>query len=153
DAEYRMVWTYSHAILDSCYADVLREVFETYGAIRCGVAPALAQRKAYGEYIAWLQQHLIDSRDAAQAFWRERLAGVAAPTSIETVMVPPDRRTDVSGHDTVHFRIDRGASDAIRAQCAQSDLRVSTFVEAVWALVLAAFSGEQEVLFGTTRES
>ena len=30
---YRMVWTYSHAILDSSFGEILREVFEAYQAI------------------------------------------------------------------------------------------------------------------------
>ena len=151
DANYRMVWTYSHAILDSCYSEILREVFEAYDAIRKGIAPVFVERKSYREHIIWLQHHLTDNRDAAQAFWRERLAGVTAPTSLDAVMRPVEQRDAAAGHDTLRFRINQGASDAIRAQCAASKFRVSTFVEAAWALVLAAFSGQQEVVFGTTR--
>lgn len=151
DANYRMVWTYSHAILNSCYSEILREVFEAYDAIRKGIAPVFVERKSYREHIIWLQHHLTDNRDAAQAFWRERLAGVTAPTSLDAVMRPVEQRDAAAGHDTLRFRINQGASDAIRAQCAASKFRVSTFVEAAWALVLAAFSGQQEVVFGTTR--
>jgi natural product biosynthesis luciferase-like monooxygenase protein len=150
EAEYRMVWTYSHAILDGCYAEVIREVFTVYEASRRGEKPRLQDRRAYREHIEWLQGHLRDNAVRARAFWRERLAGFLNPTGLEAV-----RRSgpvaDDPGHDTLCFELSRATSDAIRAACDRHDLRVSVFVEAAWSTVLAAFSGEDDVVFGSTR--
>src|SRR5207237_1514080 len=51
DADYRMVWTYSHAILDSSFAEVLREVFSVYEALIHDQTPHLAERPAYCDHI------------------------------------------------------------------------------------------------------
>jgi natural product biosynthesis luciferase-like monooxygenase protein len=154
DAEHRMVWTYSHAILDSCFGDVLSEVFATYEASRRGEAPTLTDRRPYADHIAWLQQSLRERSEDAKRFWRSRLAGFATPTNLDALQIPPARAEKngrPAGHDTVRVRVSRKDSDGIRAICAAHGLRVSTFVEAAWSLVLGAFSGEDDVVFGSTR--
>jgi hypothetical protein len=50
-AELRLVWTYSHAILDGCFAAVLREVFDRYHAETGGSAADLPARPAYRDHI------------------------------------------------------------------------------------------------------
>jgi natural product biosynthesis luciferase-like monooxygenase protein len=150
--EYRMVWTYSHAILDSSYAEVLREVFVVYEALSRGETPRLEDRPAYREHILWLQEDLRSRADEIKTFWRRRLTGFATPTNLDAVQVPAARAESMpAGHDAVRFRISREASDQIRSTCDERGVRPSTFVDAAWALVLSAFSGEDDVVFGSTR--
>jgi natural product biosynthesis luciferase-like monooxygenase protein len=154
DTEYRMVWTYSHAILDSCYAEVLREVFAVYEAALGGKTPVLEARRPYCDHIAWLEETLRTRSGEAKRFWRERLAGFVTPTNLEAVQLP--RPTGVAsgaaaGHDTLRFKLSRETSDALRAVCARHDLRVSGCVEAAWSVVLGAFSATDDVAFGWTR--
>ena len=153
EAEQRMVWTYSHAILDSCFAEVLREVFVLYDAFRSGETPLLEERPAYRDHLLWLQEDLRARAEQSRAFWRTRLAGFATPTNLEAVELPAARAAQVAGggHDTLRFAISREGSEAIRRACAEHELRVSVFVEAAWALVLGAFSREEDVVFGSTR--
>ena len=154
DADYRMVWTYSHAILDGCYADVLREVFTVYEAGRRGERAPLPERRPYRDHILWLEGHLRAHSEGATEFWRARLGGFATPTNLEAIHAPrrPARADGaLMGHDTVRLALSRRTSDAIRTLCASDDLRVSVFVEAAWSIVLAAFSGEDDVVFGSTR--
>ncbi|MGD0677709.1 MAG: MupA/Atu3671 family FMN-dependent luciferase-like monooxygenase [Polyangiaceae bacterium] len=153
-ADFRMVWTYSHAILDGCYAEVLREVFVAYEAIRRGEKATFEDRRPFRDHVLWLERHLPANAEQAKAFWRARLAGFATPTNLEAAQLPrsstvPDGVSP--GHDTVRFALSRETSDAIRAACASHDLRVSVFVEAAWSIVLGAFSGEDDVVFGSTR--
>jgi natural product biosynthesis luciferase-like monooxygenase protein len=152
--EQRMVWTYSHAILDGCYAEVLREVFVVYDALGRGESPLLEERPAYRDHILWVQDDLRARAGHVQEFWRERLAGFVTPTSLDAIQIPgghAEKAERDAGHDTVRFRISRAASEAIRGASAEHDLRVSVFVEAAWALVLGAFTGEEDVVFGSTR--
>ena len=153
-SEWRMVWTYSHAILDGCFAAVLREVFAVYAAAKEGRTITLAERPTYREHILWLEEHLRDGAHRAREFWRRTLAGFLSPTSLDAVQLPRSAAKvgpRTSGHDTLHFAISREGSDAIREACSRHDLRVSVFVEAAWSIVLAAFSGEDDVVFGSTR--
>jgi natural product biosynthesis luciferase-like monooxygenase protein len=151
-ASYRMIWTYSHAILDSSFAEVLREVFAVYEAAVRGETPILNDRLAYRDHIVWLQDDLRRRAEPITTFWRERLAGFTTPTSLEALQVPAAGAESLSsGHDTVRFRLSVATSEQIRNICGGRDLRPSTFVDAAWALVLGAFSGEDDVVFGTTR--
>jgi hypothetical protein len=157
EAEYRMVWTYCHAILDGCYAEVLREVFAVYEARRRGEEARLEERPRYRDHVLWLEGHLKATADDAARFWRARLAGFTTPTDLEAIQLPRASasggaaRADDHGHDTVRFELSRRTSEAIRAACARHELRVSTFVEAAWAIVLGAFSGESDGLSSSSR--
>jgi natural product biosynthesis luciferase-like monooxygenase protein len=148
--EYRMVWTYSHTILDSSYAEVVREVFAVYEGLRSGTAPTLAERPAYRDHILFLKEDLRSRSDAINKFWRDRLAGFATPTNLDAIQLPAKADAHAS-HDTVRFRLSRQASDRIHEIAKDRGVRPSTFVDAAWALVLSAFSGEQDVVFGVTR--
>src|SRR5262249_35057202 len=78
----RIVFTYSHAILDSCFASVLKEAFDVYAAMARGEQPLFEQRPAYREHIAWLQKHLTTNAAAAETYWRNFLAGFRTPTNL-----------------------------------------------------------------------
>src|SRR5262249_49181910 len=84
---HHLVFTYSHAILDSCLASVVQEVFDVYAAVVCGEPPRLEERPAYREHIAWLQTHLATNASAAEAYWRDLLAGFRTPTNLEALRI------------------------------------------------------------------
>src|ERR1700722_7002595 len=88
EAEYRMVWTYSHAILDGCYAEGLRGGFSVYEGGRRGEQARLPERPRYRDHILWLEEHLRASSERAGQFWRARLGGFATPTNLEAAALP-----------------------------------------------------------------
>ncbi len=149
DAEYWMVWTYAHAILDRCFADVVREVFDAHDGIRRGAAVSFEPRPLYHDHIRWLREDLRQKAGEAQAFWRARLAGLTAPTSLDGLA--HGATPAGAGHDTVRMRLTSSASAALRHSASALGLRTYGLVEAAWALVLAAFSGDDDVVFGSTR--
>src|SRR6185312_15450899 len=56
DDEWRILWTFHHALLDGrSFAVVLRELFRLYDAALCGQAVALPPARPFREYIAWRQ--------------------------------------------------------------------------------------------------
>ena len=142
----------SHAILDSSYANVLREVFLVYEASLRGESALLGERPAYRDYILWQQEDRRRRIAAMQAFWRERLGGFTSPTNLDAVQLAGFRAGSLPvGHDTVRFRLSPATSSAIQRVSGEQGLRPSTFVHAAWSLVLSAFSGEDDVVFGATR--
>ena len=152
EAEHVIVWTYSHALLDGCVSFVLREVYATYEARRRGEEPVLEERRPYRDHIAWLDQHLEGNREASQAFFRTLLEGFETPTNLAPLQHVPPRETEAErGYGARTFRLSKGASDAIRKLEEEHRFRDPTFIEAAWALVVAAFSGEDDVVFGSTR--
>jgi natural product biosynthesis luciferase-like monooxygenase protein len=152
DVESRIVWTYSHAILDSSFADVLREVFVSYERLLGGKTPQLEGRPAFRDHVVWLEEDLRTRAGDIRNFWRERLAGFSTPTNLDAIQLPAARAESLpGGHDTWHFRIAPDTSGQIRRIAGEHGVRPSTFVDAAWALVLHAFSGQDDVVFGSTR--
>jgi natural product biosynthesis luciferase-like monooxygenase protein len=150
-ANHTLVWTYSHALLDSCYVEVLKEVFRAYESYLGGTVPLAETRPSYADHIAWLHKHIDEQVEAARAFWRARLQGVEGPTTLTTSEPSASLHSLAPGHDTLRFRMDRATSDGLHQRCSAENVRISTCVQAAWALTLAAFSGTSDVTFGTTR--
>ncbi|MEU2060469.1 non-ribosomal peptide synthase/polyketide synthase [Streptomyces sp. NPDC013455] len=147
DARLHLLWTSHHLILDGwSLAQVLGEVFEEYAALTTGATPRPPARRPFGDYVRWLAGQ---DGEAARAHWRDVLAGFATPTPL------PADRLRRPGHETrsagVHTA---GLSDEVSARLARTaraaGLTLGTVVQGAWALLLSRYSGERDVLFGTT---
>jgi natural product biosynthesis luciferase-like monooxygenase protein len=146
EADFQLVWTFWHGILDGgSFVAIVNEVFELYEALRRGETPSALAPLPYRAHIDWLQGELAAKKDAARAFWRARLAGFAAPN----VLTAP--RSGATGHGERAFRLSHAETDALRAHGKAADLTLNTFVQGAWALVLAASTGDDDVVFGATR--
>ena len=78
EREHHLVITHHHLILDGWSLPlILRDVLALYDAHRRGEPAGLAPAPRYRDYVAWLQTR---APEASEAFWREALAGFAAPT-------------------------------------------------------------------------
>ena len=148
---HRIVFTYSHAILDSCYVFVMKEVFDTYAAIGRGEQPLFEQRPAYWEHIDWLQKHLTTNAVDAETYWRNSLAGFRTPTNLETLRIATSPAQSASGHATLEFALSPAHTAKLHDLRDRASLRTPVFVEAAWALVLSAFSAQDDVVYGITR--
>jgi natural product biosynthesis luciferase-like monooxygenase protein len=148
---HQLVFTYSHAILDSCYALVVKEVFDAYAALGRGEQPLFEDRPAYREHIAWLQQHLATSAAAADTYWRGSLAGFRTPTNLEALRIATSDAQPAAGHATLAFALSPADTGKLHDLCNRASLRMSIFVEVAWALVLSAFSAQDDVVYGLTR--
>ena len=80
DQDWRVLWTFHHALLDGrSFAILLRELFAAYAAAREGTEPVLAPPRTFREYIDW--RRTLDF-SAARAFWQDTLRGFHAPTPV-----------------------------------------------------------------------
>jgi amino acid adenylation domain-containing protein len=150
DAErFYFVWSHHHLLLDGWSLPiVLRDVFACYEAFGQGRPIQLAQPRAYRDYILWLQR-----QDLAQAerFWRETLRGFAAPTPLRV-----ERRTadgSLARPESPHKQYGRLSSETterLRSLAREHQLTLNTLVQGAWALLLSRYSGEPEVVYGTT---
>ena len=150
DADYQLVWTFFHGILDGgSFVAIVNEVFATYEALRRGERPtAPPPPPSYRAHIDWLQGELAAKAEAARAYWSARLEGFVAPN----VLTSP--RTDAGaapGYGERAFRLSRAETDRLKASGKIHDLTLNTFVQGAWALVLAASTGDDDVVFGATR--
>ncbi len=140
--EVQVVWTFHHVLLDgwSVFA-VLSDLFALYAG-----ATDLPVRGAFRDYLAWLAKQ---DEERAREHWRRALAGVTDPTPLPFDR-PPLAVHRVESRATVRVELDVDASDRVRELAQRNGLTVHTVVQGAFALLLAAQSGQSEVVFGTT---
>src|SRR5215213_9393426 len=141
DDSYKFVWSHHHLLLDGwAAAIVLKEVLLAYDALSRGAEPSFGSVWPYKNYIAWLQQQ--DGR-AAEAYWRETLAGFGAPT---TLNVDRGRRSDADGTRTL--RLHHSTTADLHAVGRSGQLTLNTLVQGAWAVMLSRYSAQKDVCFG-----
>ncbi|HMG13221.1 MAG TPA: condensation domain-containing protein [Gemmatimonadaceae bacterium] len=143
----RLVWTLHHILMDGrAFVIVLDEVERYYRDLRRGVVPNTKPGAPYKPYVGWIRS--LDLSGAAE-FWREKLSGLSAPTPLP--LEPDHLPKDVSSHGEIEHQLSKEVTSALRAMAKQHDITLNTVVMGVWAIVLARFSGESDVLFGATK--
>jgi hypothetical protein len=150
DAEYRLVWTFHHAVMDGRSLLVfVQEMLSSYRAFLEGREIDLPPACPYRAYV----EHLRD-RDltADEAFWRGVLAGARAPTRLPEDFAPGTVHLQAGEIDAERvIRLSADTTASLEALAKASRLTMNTVAQGVWALLLARYSGEDEVIFGVTR--
>ncbi|MBB0242683.1 amino acid adenylation domain-containing protein [Streptomyces alkaliphilus] len=139
DHRYRLVLTNHHILLDGWSVPLLlRELFDCYaaGADTAGLRPA----PRYRDYLAWLaRQDRTEARDA----WRRALAGVDQPT----LLVDSARSVSQEVRRSADLTVRLTGLDDLARDCG---VTTNTVLQGLWALVLAARTGRDDLVFGTT---
>ncbi|MBV9773995.1 MAG: AMP-binding protein, partial [Gemmatimonadetes bacterium] len=147
DDAHELVWTHHQLTVDGWSLPlVFRDVVGAYNALTGGAEPAFPAARPYRDYVAWLQRQDLGR---AERFWRDALAGFAAPTPFgvdRTARLP----AGADPHGGRVFRIGEGPAAALQALARRHGLTVNTLVQGAWVLLLSRCSGEDDVVFGTT---
>ncbi|QRN94792.1 non-ribosomal peptide synthase/polyketide synthase [Archangium violaceum] len=145
---YRFLWSNHHLLLDGWSLGlIIHEVFALYDAFRTGSTAQLPSRPPFRDYIAWMQ-----GRDASadESFWRSTLAGLSAPTPLPSDTHAAPAGGEAPSSHSFELELGPGDTSAIQAFARQHQLTLNTLAQASWALVLSRYSGESDVVFGTT---
>jgi amino acid adenylation domain-containing protein len=142
DGSHRCFFTYHHLLLDGWSEVVLgaelKALYEGRGT--ADLAPAAP----YGAFVDWLRGQDLE---AAEAFWRRRLAGVDAPTPLPGLGAAAEGPAAPSVQQRT---LDRALNASLGALARRQGLTFNTLVQGAWALVLGAASGRHDVVFGAT---
>ncbi|MEW5926515.1 MAG: amino acid adenylation domain-containing protein [Gemmatimonadota bacterium] len=142
---HRLVWTHHHALLDGWSLPlVFRDVAGFYDAFRGGREPAVVPGRPYRDYVAWLQRQ---DPGAAEAFWREQLAGIDGPTPLGIDRAAPGKE---AGFGRADARLPAELSARLAELARGAGLTLGTLLQGAWALLLSRYSGEHDVVFGAT---
>ncbi|TMC02686.1 MAG: hypothetical protein E6J41_29490 [Chloroflexi bacterium] len=139
------VWTHHHLVVDGWSENVvLREVRELHEALRTGRSADLPETRPFADYLQWLQAR---DGEGEREFWRRRLAGfpAATPIAADRRASGPARREAIR---TLHLSPAEAAD--LREFARRHRLTTSSVLQAVWALLLGRWSGEEDVVFGAT---
>ncbi|HEV2861081.1 MAG TPA: amino acid adenylation domain-containing protein [Pyrinomonadaceae bacterium] len=146
---YHFVWTHHHLLLDGwSAASLLREVLAGYESLRRGEATPARRPPPFRHYIAWSRQQ---DASKAERFWRDELKGFAKPTLLTAGRhaggAAADEPPQVSKQEA---RLTPDETAALHAFARSSQLTLGTLVHGAFALLLGCYSGEDDVVFGTT---
>ncbi|KAL2183691.1 non-ribosomal peptide synthetase [Thermothelomyces heterothallicus CBS 203.75] len=137
------VWGIHHALYDGWSLRLLaRRVQDVYNNAVSGAQKAVTLSSApYVGFIRYLRGRNIA---ASENFWRDRLRGSSSITHF-----PQTPFSVASQSDTPRFRAETRRID-IRRTGALGDITTATLIRAAWAILQAAYTGFDDVVFGET---
>jgi len=145
---YQFVHSFHHILLDEwCISPLLMDFLAHYEASAQDRVCRADRPRPYRDYIAWLQKQDLDE---ANRFWRDYLRDFSTPTPLAYDRPPQglaDQNEDAADH-CVHLSAE--LTTALTALAQHHRLTPNTFVQGAWAILLAYYSGERDVLFGVT---
>ncbi len=144
-----IVFTYHHSLLDTSVVWVVDEAFAAYDALGEGREPQFAERLPYRDHTEWLSEHLASNRSTAQDYFRNLLDGYDDPIRLQAIEATSD--TVQSGYRHDRFGVPAEISQALHSFTERHGFGPPVLIEAAWALVLSAFSGANDIVFGSTR--
>jgi amino acid adenylation domain-containing protein len=147
DDEYYFVWSFHHLLLDGWSSPLLfNSVFALYQAYKEGKDLELKETPPYRNYIAWLQKQDMVK---AEAYWKKTLQGFSSPTKLN-VSGPEVNSNTTSFYEKLSVNLSSQASVALSELSRQHQLTLNSVVQGAWAYLLSCYSGESDVVFGST---
>lgn len=147
DDHWWVLWTFHHAILDGrSFPLLLERLFQRYDGV-VGAGSVLGP--SFGDYADALAA--IDHGPAKDA-WRERLAPLESPASIDLpYQAGPDQIDGEAAVSNIEIRIERETTSALRSLADETGVSLNNVIQAAWTLLLHHYSQQPTVAFGSTR--
>ena len=134
---YRLVLTNHHIVLDGWSGQiVVREIVAGYHL------EPLPTPAPYRGFLAWLAARDVP---AAETAWRTVFAGFESPTLVG----PPDR-VGRAERGVASFAVPADITEALNRLARSHNTTINTVLQAAWARLVGALTGQHDVAFGTT---
>ena len=147
--DFVLVWSNHHCILDGRSRLLLiREAFAVYDELVQGHAPNLPLPRPYRDFIDWLRDQDDPKREA---FWRKSLQGFRDPTPLLAPSAFRPAAAAGPGPGECTAVVSAEVTARLQEIGKPHGWTLNTFFQAAWALLLARYSGEEDVVFGSTR--
>ena len=145
---HQFVWSHHHLLLDGWSVSlVIKEVLALYDALCRDEDVRQDRSRPYRDYIAWLGKQDLA---AAEEFWRKTLEGFSAPTPFGVDTSGSNVSEPAFDHRRRQTQLSESATQALTAFAREHSLTPNTIVQAAWASLLSRYSGEEDVVFGST---
>ncbi len=145
EADYVLVWSCNHLLLDGWSLAILLKEFLNYYEVLCrGEVIESTAEQPYRAYIEWLRQR---DEKAAETYWRQALRGIRQPTQFGVQRANEVGEEHAHGEQVLH--LNRYLTGQLRDLARTSGLTLNTLMRGAWAILLSRYSRETDVLFGT----
>ncbi|HEY1939772.1 MAG TPA: amino acid adenylation domain-containing protein, partial [Candidatus Angelobacter sp.] len=140
--EFRLLITTHHILIDGWSVPLmiheLQQLYDHHGS-----DAGLPRVTAYRDYLTWLSSR---DRSAAEAAWREALAGLEEGTRISPLVSLGDPKIP----ERIIVDLDEEITQRLTAQARARNLTLNTIVQGAWAVLLSRHTSQTDVVFGST---
>jgi amino acid adenylation domain-containing protein/non-ribosomal peptide synthase protein (TIGR01720 family) len=148
DEAYYWVSSHHHLLLDGWSGQLLlQQMTRLYEAFRKGETAEEKPGRPYRDYISWL---LRQSQAAAEQFWKERLKGFAKANALAGRIATPLTHGGEELHADEWLELTTAEAERLYSFARQQQLTLNTVIQGAWALFVAHYSGDQDVVFGAS---
>ncbi|MEH2621948.1 amino acid adenylation domain-containing protein/non-ribosomal peptide synthase protein (TIGR01720 family) [Bradyrhizobium sp. AZCC 1719] len=142
---HSMILSFHHLLLDGWSIPImLRELLAFYQSARQRRPAALPSARPYRDYLAWLA---AADRTASEAFWRNRLAGLA-PHRLDLPAGESEASPDAAGEHRA--TLSEQLTAQLQALAQAQRLTMNTLIQGAWALALGRHTADDDLIFGMT---
>ena len=127
---------------------VIKELFAIREALEGGEEPNLAPVRPYRDFINW---YVARDPGSSKPFWRELLAGVTAPTALAIDRSITGQRAGEQRFGKEETILPVSLVSSMRMFSGKNGLTMNTLIQGAWAILLARYSNDEDVVFGATR--
>ncbi|GAA0573342.1 amino acid adenylation domain-containing protein [Halomonas salifodinae] len=144
---YQFVRSYHHILMDAwCFSIVMLDFLDGYRAAQEGRRLERPTPRPYRDFIRWLEQQEPEDH---RAFWQRRLAGFETPNRFGFGHAGRIQDAAEPVEDCVeHLSV--AQTQHLQRVAARQGVTLNTLVQGAWALLLARYSGDRDLLFGVT---
>lgn len=145
DAEFELVWSFHHILLDGWSQAVIHEeLHRIYETLSREARPDLSPAAPFGSYVKWLGRQ---DKAEAESYWTEYLSGYRRTASVPRSV---SKNSDAFEAETFRFELTGDEMSAVGALAKKNNVTVNTVVQAVWSALLSMYNGCDDVVFAAT---
>jgi hypothetical protein len=145
ELKYEIVWTHHHILLDGWSTSILSR--DLASAMEGNDISAAPSGRSFKSYVDWLLKQDIA---ASEYYWRDLLKGFSSPTALPNALPKTGTRTSHAAQHIEEIFVPSETTTVINDATKKFSVTLSTLSQAAWGLLLAAYSRESDIVFGTT---
>ncbi|MGR3219879.1 MAG: amino acid adenylation domain-containing protein [Candidatus Anammoxibacter sp.] len=143
---YTIVWSFHHIILDGWSAGIIiKELFQTYEAVKNGIVSGLKPVARYSRYIEWLDKV---NKEKARNYWAHYVSGYD-----HVATLCKDKGKNVSDPaylmKTLDYKLSEGMTSELRNLAIKYHVSINSIIQSAWGLLLCKYSNVDDVVFGS----
>ena len=145
EKKYKFIWSFHHILMDGwSYPVIQKEIFLIYEGQKEDKKVSLQRPASYKEFILWLNKK---DRKPAEYFWKKELKGFESPTPMITDSEIKPGKEEI---DELDIRLSPELTESLQTLARQNKITLNTIIQGAWSVILSAYSGDKDVVFGGT---
>ncbi|MCX2761529.1 amino acid adenylation domain-containing protein, partial [Aquimarina muelleri] len=148
EKSYKMVFTNHHILMDGwSLSIVLGEFLQAYEAFYKGEIPPQKITDTYEDYVKYIASKNVEKEED---FWKTYMEGLSAPSLVPFSKTMSSGLGITENYKDELLSFDSDFTSQLVAYARRNHITVNTVVQGAWALLLANYTGNKNVVYGVT---